>query len=284
MVTIFRYALRKAKHFNVRRLLKPGGKLVLVEITQNFMVPGVVVGTFTGYWAGVPDGRLDAPFMSLDTWDQNLKAAGFLGAELVLDDCPHPHNTTSIIVSTFNGDALTERRKEVLDVIHILHSAETAPSLVHQLSRRLKNLGFVSQVSSLRACAKNVQHRSRVIVFLDDSHVRLDSDEHSLIVFQHLARSTSTLTVVTSCGIAKGRNPDGALMPGILRVLKTEDPADQFLSIDIDTDDFDVEQSVSDPSQLTRCLVEQVLALDAGHVTNDESPVDREFVWQDGAL
>lgn len=30
-------------------------------------MPGVVVGTFTGYWAGIPDGRVDAPFQSLDS-------------------------------------------------------------------------------------------------------------------------------------------------------------------------------------------------------------------------
>ena len=45
-----------------RKLLKPGGRLVVVEINQNFIVSAVVVGTFTGYWAGIPDGRLDARF------------------------------------------------------------------------------------------------------------------------------------------------------------------------------------------------------------------------------
>lgn len=269
---------------NVGKLLKPGGKLVLVETTENFMVPGVVVGTFTGYWAGIPDGRFDAPFMSLEMWDENLKAAGFSGAELVLDDFPHPHNTTSIIVSTFNSGVLTEteNEKNVHDVIHLLHSAEIAPSLAHQLSQKLQELGFTPQISSLRDSAKQVQHGSRVVTFLDDSHVRLDDDEQDLVAFQHLAKSTSALTVLTSCGIAKGRNPDGALIPGMLRVLKTENPASHFLSIDIDADNFGVESAVS--SQLTHCLTEQVLALDAGHGTHDETPVDREFVWQDGAL
>ena len=34
---------------NCRKLLKPGGRLVLVETNQNFIMPGVVVGTFIGY-------------------------------------------------------------------------------------------------------------------------------------------------------------------------------------------------------------------------------------------
>ena len=58
---------------NCRKFLKSGGRLVVVETNQNSIVPAVVVGTFTGYWAGIPDGRVDAPFQSLDSWDSSCE-------------------------------------------------------------------------------------------------------------------------------------------------------------------------------------------------------------------
>jgi hypothetical protein len=95
---------------NCRKLLKPGGKLVLVKTNQNFIVPGVVVGTFTGYWAGILDGRVDAPFQSLSSWDSSLRDAGFSGLDVVLDDFPEPHNTTSVMLSTVLPEEVREEK------------------------------------------------------------------------------------------------------------------------------------------------------------------------------
>ncbi|KAH7016593.1 hypothetical protein B0J12DRAFT_635736 [Macrophomina phaseolina] len=267
---------------NVGKLLKPGGKLVLVETTQNFMVPGVVVGTFTGYWAGIPDGRVDAPFMSLESWDAKLRAAGFSGTELVLDDFPRPHNTTSTIVSTFIGTPAPERRSIGGGGLRLLHSAGAAPSLVGQLGRELEGRGLAAESGPLHEAPSTVPSGSHAVVFLDEEHLQLDGGEQDLAAFQHLARNAASLTVLTSCGIAKGRCPDGALIPGLLRVLKTENPGGQFLSIDIDGADFEVQGSAGD---LARSIADQALALrEATPGAEDGSPADREFVWQEGAL
>jgi SAM-dependent methyltransferase len=124
---------------HVGRLLKPGGKLILEESTSNFTIPPVVVGTFTGFWAGIPDGRTDTPFMTLETWDKNLRAAGFSGTELVLDDYPYPYNTTSTIVSTFLGAPSPALETKIIEddksAIHLLYSASetTIPSLLGRL-------------------------------------------------------------------------------------------------------------------------------------------------------
>lgn len=50
---------------NCRKLLKHGGKLVLVKNTQDAIGHGLLLGTLTGYWDGVPDGRVDSPFLDL---------------------------------------------------------------------------------------------------------------------------------------------------------------------------------------------------------------------------
>jgi acyl transferase domain-containing protein/NADPH:quinone reductase-like Zn-dependent oxidoreductase/SAM-dependent methyltransferase/NADP-dependent 3-hydroxy acid dehydrogenase YdfG len=270
---------------NVGKLLKPGGKLVLVETTQNFIVPGVVVGTFTGYWAGIPDGRVDAPFMSVDMWDANLKAVGFSGAELVLDDFPSPHNTTSVIVSTFMGASPLEVIVPIGGDLRVLHSTESPRNLHRQLLEEVKRRGLEAISSQLQDAPSETPPGSEVVVFLDDGHLQLGDDNRILAAFQHLARSAVSVTVLTSCGIARGRNPDGALVAGLLRVLKTENPSCQFLSIDIDGDKFDTKGDDTETGCLTRCIVDRVLELHVAPPTvENNSPTDREFTWQDGAL
>ncbi|KAK7748156.1 Type I Iterative PKS [Cytospora paraplurivora] len=272
---------------NVSKLLRPGGKLVLVETNQNFIVPGVVVGTFTGYWAGIPDGRIDAPFMGLAKWDEILREVGFSGTELVLDDFPHPHNTTSVIVSTFTGSPAPEVESNTHGELQLLHSSRTAPSLLGRLEGDLKRRGLPLLAAPVHEATSSARSDSHAVVFLDDEHLELDSEE-ILAAFQYLASNTRSLTVLTSCGIAKGCNPDGHLIPGLLRVLKTENPTGQFLSIDIDGQGFNVKGGDAETCHLTRAIADQVLALhrDVNTVTDcaEEEPKDREFVWQDGCL
>ncbi|KAI0382393.1 hypothetical protein F5Y04DRAFT_45601 [Hypomontagnella monticulosa] len=265
---------------NVRKLLKPGGQLLLVETNKNFMVPGVVVGTFTGYWAGIPDGRVDAPFQSLEAWDKALQNVGFSGLDIVLDDFPEPHNTTSVILSTYKGEPAAKKTAS----INLLYSAETAPALLDQLTKELEGRGVSTKVGPLNEAPTSVSQNSRVVVFLDDKHLLQDATEQDITTFQHLARSTASLVVITSCGTAKGRNPDGALIPGLLRVLSTENPAGQYVSIDIDADNFAV--SADDAEDLVRSIVDKESELHQPPSTDDEegNPKDREFVWQDGSL
>ncbi|KAI1773027.1 beta-ketoacyl synthase domain-containing protein [Hypoxylon cercidicola] len=265
---------------NCRKLLRPGGRLVLVETNQNFIVPGVVVGTFTGYWAGIPDGRVDAPFQSLEAWDFSLREAGFSGLDVVLDDFPQPHNTTSVILST----VLPEVTKSApTSTIHVLYGSERAPRLVEQVYEELQQRGVIAKISSFEEALVSLAPESHVIAFFDEKHLLVNTNDHSLRTFQHFARSAASLVALTSCGTAKGRNADGALIPGLLRVLRNESPASQYASIDIDADNFEVYHDVGD---LARCIVDREFELHEANSMNDVrgNPRDLEFSWQDDCM
>lgn len=266
---------------NCRKLLRPGGRLVLVETNQNFIVPGVVVGTFTGYWAGIPDGRVDAPFQDLATWEASLRNAGFSGLDIVLNDFPEPHNTTSVILSTYTP----ERTDSVSGTtVHVLYGGEDSLPLVGQVSRKFEQHGILVLTGPLEEALDIVTTESRVVAILDKEHILINSSEKDLEVFQHIARNASSLVAVTSCGVARGRNPEGALIPGLLRVLQTENPVTQYCSIDIDCDNFRIEST--EGQALAQSIVDQELALqrDPQVVDEKDNPKDREFSWQDGSL
>lgn len=72
---------------NVRRLLKPGGFLVLAEGTNNDVTRnGFTFGTLPGWWAGVDEGRLLSPCVSPEEWDAVLRTTGFSGIDTITPD------------------------------------------------------------------------------------------------------------------------------------------------------------------------------------------------------
>ncbi|KAF7538397.1 hypothetical protein G7054_g2978 [Neopestalotiopsis clavispora] len=262
---------------NVRRLLKPGGKLVLVENTQNAIGHGLVLGTLTGYWDGVPDGRVDSPFLDLQSWDKALREAGFSGLEIVLEDYPRPHNTASTIMSTLLEKADQSLEQRLTPEIVLLHVADKEPSLLQRLAEELKGQSVRLTVKHLQSAKEVVRGGSRVIVFLDDGSFLIDSDAERLSLFQHLARSVSSMVWITSGGILRGSNPDAALATGLLRTLGTENAASRFLSIDVEPHIQDSKQEVQG---LVRFITTKELELQE---PASEDADDREYVWQDGA-
>ncbi|KAA8567414.1 hypothetical protein EYC84_010432 [Monilinia fructicola] len=225
---------------NCRKILKPGGKIVLLEKTDK-------------------------------GWDECLIKAGFQSSELVITD-----NDSVLTVSTRNSTAKQADQRTA--VIHLLHGAKGVPALLNPLAQEFERRGLSTKVLSFED-AREVPANSRVVAFLDGENLLLDADQHRIGLFQHLAANATSMVWLTSCGIVNGRNPDGAFVLGLLRTLGSENPAGEFVAVDIDANDF--QPPAEDLEDLLRCLVEQELNLYGG---NGDNEVNREFSWQDGHL
>lgn len=84
---------------NLRPLLRPHGHLVLTELSALVRAPNYIFGNFSGWWLGEADGRPDEPYVSVDRWDQELKAAGFTGVDTAVFDAEVPYQYCAAIVS-----------------------------------------------------------------------------------------------------------------------------------------------------------------------------------------
>jgi hybrid polyketide synthase/nonribosomal peptide synthetase ACE1 len=72
---------------NVRRLLRPGGFLVVGELTStDLLFSGMTVGTLPGWWIGAENGRPWGPLFTLSQWDTSLRNTGFGGIDTVTPD------------------------------------------------------------------------------------------------------------------------------------------------------------------------------------------------------
>ena len=90
------HATAKLEHTmrNVRRLLKPGGYVLMAEVTNNDQIRGgFIFGALPGWWLGADDGRVLSPCVSPAQWDDILRRTGFSGADAItpeLDRFPYP--------------------------------------------------------------------------------------------------------------------------------------------------------------------------------------------------
>jgi hybrid polyketide synthase / nonribosomal peptide synthetase ACE1 len=85
---------------NVRRLLRPGGYLLLMEITGCSLRNQFIMSGLPGWWLGVEDGREYAPTISEAAWNSLLKSTGFSGIDTLERDRAAPADySISVMVS-----------------------------------------------------------------------------------------------------------------------------------------------------------------------------------------
>ncbi|KAJ2995920.1 hypothetical protein NUW58_g1137 [Xylaria curta] len=90
---------------NVRRLLKPGGYLIVLEVTSTeLLFSGMTVGTLPGWWIAAEKGRPWGPSLTLDQWDHVLVQTGFSGI-----DTTTPDISSSLPVTVFVSQAVDDR-------------------------------------------------------------------------------------------------------------------------------------------------------------------------------
>ncbi|OJJ66336.1 hypothetical protein ASPBRDRAFT_138029 [Aspergillus brasiliensis CBS 101740] len=68
---------------NTNKLLAENGRFMLHELCSDTPFPDYIVSVLPGWWVGENDGRPDKPYVSEHRWDEELRAAGFTGAEVV---------------------------------------------------------------------------------------------------------------------------------------------------------------------------------------------------------
>ncbi|KXX75016.1 Nonribosomal peptide synthetase 14 [Madurella mycetomatis] len=93
---------------NIRRLLRPGGFVVLAEITDNEQTrTPFIFGTLPGWWVGIDEGRTLSPCVPPESWDAILTRAGFSGIDTITPDRFQASHPFSVFVSQAIDDRVS---------------------------------------------------------------------------------------------------------------------------------------------------------------------------------
>ncbi|KZL64051.1 polyketide synthase [Colletotrichum incanum] len=215
---------------NARKLLKPGGKLLLFEITNTEILLGsFCFGVLPGWWLSEDKDRVWGPLMSPNLWSHHLVTAGFSGLDAVFDDfASSPHQMSSILVSTVpQSDKTTE-------------SSTTSYVLTSGTPAQLKLAKTISQnisqdrscdITNIEAIAKNNLAGSTCVVLSElDKPTLTNMTEEIFKSFKHVLTQSKVVMWVTRGGTATAPDPDAELVTGLARVVRSERPDIKFLT------------------------------------------------------
>lgn len=112
---------------NVRRLLKPGGRVAIMEITNpDVLVIGGIFGCFEGWWLGEQDGRPWGPIINVPRWEKLLQESGFTKLEMISDTAMNGIDYNSVMMTR----VADERLQRIQAPFSVAPSAQYADLLI----------------------------------------------------------------------------------------------------------------------------------------------------------
>jgi NADPH:quinone reductase-like Zn-dependent oxidoreductase/SAM-dependent methyltransferase len=247
-----------------RMLLRPGGRLIIVETTRALIGHGLVLGTFPDYWVGKEEGRFDSPFMTAAQWDTVLKRAGFSGIDVRLDDYPQPWNIASVLVATVAMEPVVSIDKsDSVWLIGVPRLKDFSELLASQFAQH--------NVHVERACEK-VPQNAQVIWFLPAD---IWKDVKWFTTAKWLVQQSRSIIWITEKDDNDSFNGSMAIVQGAVRVIAAENPHLHHTVIDIQKKANECDLGLATE------LVKLVLESRAPHPPQMQ---DREFIWKDQCL
>ncbi|KAL3259207.1 hypothetical protein ABHI18_005413 [Aspergillus niger] len=151
---------------NTRQLLKPGGKLILVEgISPNLMRTSFIFGCLPGWWLSTEVYREWGPLVPVERWDELLQGTHFTGAKCVLDGPDKAKSLGSAIITT--ARPLISSRSEMPTSSDIVIVRAGSSDLQQSLATSIRDLCQGSGVSvSIEDASDLQQSPSGVIMVL----------------------------------------------------------------------------------------------------------------------
>ncbi|KAL9086280.1 MAG: hypothetical protein Q9165_007195 [Trypethelium subeluteriae] len=217
-----------------RHLLRPGGYLVLLEITRDYLPIQLIMSTLPGWFLGADEGRLWAPTISLDEWDTLLRATGFSGV-----DTSSTPSFCSVIMSQAIDETVQVLREPLSvasqQALSVSNQVLVVGGAAFDLASKSQAL-LASAGAAIRHDLEGIEIPSgaAVLCLCDlDSPVFGGMTEARFQAMQTVFRNASVVLWVTS-GAASGKNPLANVTVGLGRTLLAErsDLRLQFLDVD----------------------------------------------------
>ncbi|KAB8230914.1 type I polyketide synthase [Aspergillus alliaceus] len=254
---------------NIKRLLKEGGDLIVIENTQpNLMCSPLAFGLLPGWWRSIEPYRQTNPLITEPQWDQELQNAG-LQTRLLIKDTDTEVNEMSAFVASRVPEVPNMQR-----VCSVIYSSSYSGQyeLASQVAHNLSSSGAPTLVDLANVSSEHIDTIGIVLLgfqALDLSE--LSRQEYEKINF--ILGSFRNLLWVTCDADSV---PKSAMASGLVRTARWERDHDSvnFLMM-----------GISHPMPSSSAIVAQIVRVcDNAYLSRELVPRNAEFRLQDGIL
>ena len=218
---------------NVRSLLRPGGKLLMVETTKDALDVQIIFGTLPGWWLSEEAERKHSPSLSIDFWSRVLQQTGFSGLDCSVTDSQDLGNySQSVLLSTAVGKELIA---PIASIVMVYTGQRPPESWVRAVAHEIDSLsGSPLLLFSLSEAVRLVSDRICLLVDDRERPLLANIEETDFDALRTVLTNAKGALWLHYGGAMASPLPTAALVQGLLRVLRFENNAKRFVSLDMD--------------------------------------------------
>ncbi|KAL9059556.1 MAG: hypothetical protein Q9206_001431, partial [Seirophora lacunosa] len=218
---------------NVRKLLKPGGKLILLEITKpDLLRNGFAFGTLSGWWLSTEKWREWSPCITESEWTQVLMRNGFSGVDFTLRDYEtQACHEMSIVVATADENIQGTEPQQIMVVVDPQSSAQAL--VAGSICESQQQGHTVCKPVTIEQFVPGMVGKDDILLFLLElDEVFLHNlDESQFHLLQHLFSSCGRVIWATAANALSSSFAKVGMIQGLARVVSTEQANTSFITV-----------------------------------------------------
>ncbi|KAL9089978.1 MAG: hypothetical protein Q9165_005507 [Trypethelium subeluteriae] len=227
---------------HVRKLLKPGGKIIFLEMVYYAMRASFAYGLLPEWWRSEEQERHLAPWVTIDAWDEALRDSGFSGIDLEIrdyvDDASHEYSflISTATASQANSTGATSSHQPSIEASPLILTTDTdlQNEIAAHLKQELKSRHALSpEITSLAAVAERSDLQDRTLIFLHevDTAFVASLDAQRFAQVKRVLTTAPRILWVTSGGGNGEGDPRLHLIDGLSRTALTETPHLELITL-----------------------------------------------------
>ncbi|CAI6339136.1 unnamed protein product [Periconia digitata] len=213
---------------NVNKLLKPGGKLALMEGVGSPPPSFMPYSLLSGWWLFEDEYRQDGPLLTKDAWNSALKATGFSGIDGCIDDYPGRSEQLFSAMWSTRLDEESSQKKSQSIMVYRCSSDSESERFSNDLNSQLDRPSMISDLS----------HHSEV--HPDIPCIILDGPSRSIFNDLSSEQYSRLKDILLKCRtllwvLPHSSTPEASMIKGLLRTLRLELPTSNLVVLELDT-------------------------------------------------
>ncbi|KAH8586816.1 hypothetical protein B0O99DRAFT_748056 [Bisporella sp. PMI_857] len=217
---------------NVKDLLKPGGKLIVVEVVQKLRHLQVVFGTLSGWWASMDENRQGGPLMAKNDWNMAFIEAGFSGIDFTHDNSNVLSQVyQSVMVTTANQDLLSlasnDARNNAVDILYYGFDIRPQADVL-----KTKMASMTQHVPSIMALESAIITDTSYVLLINRLFLCQPAPELYLKLQVLCVTARSILCVFYISTDAQARI-EAEFIVGLIRSVRAENPAIHVVTLEL---------------------------------------------------